>query len=53
MERIGIADTFTESGPYEDLLRKYGLSAEAVVDAVHRVLARKCANDAREVAVRR
>lgn len=53
MERVGIADTFTESGPYEDLLRKYGLSAEAIVDAVRRVLARKRATDAREVAVRR
>ncbi len=32
MEMIGIEDKFTESGPYEDLLRKYGLSVENIVD---------------------
>jgi transketolase len=43
MERVGIADTFAESGPYPDLLKKYGLSVEGIVGAVRRVLARKCA----------
>lgn len=44
MERVGIADTFTETGPYADLLEKYGLSVEVLVGAVHRVLARKRAS---------
>ena len=43
VERVGVADTFAESGPYADLLEKYGMSAESIVGAVHRVLARKSA----------
>jgi transketolase len=34
VHRLGIRDTFTETGPYEDLLRQYGLTAEAIVDTV-------------------
>jgi transketolase len=30
-DSIGIADTFTESGPYEELLAKYGISTENIV----------------------
>ena len=30
-DAIGIEDTFTESGPYEPLLAKYGISAEHIV----------------------
>jgi transketolase len=41
LERVGIADTFTESGPYSDLLDKYGMSVGAIADAVRRVLKRK------------
>jgi transketolase len=41
LERVGVADTFAESGPYLDLLNKYGLSVEGIVGAVRRVLARK------------
>lgn len=41
VERVGVADTFAESGPYADLLEKYGMSAESIVGAVHRALARK------------
>jgi transketolase len=41
VERVGIADTFAESGPYLDLLDKYGMSVDAIVDAVRRVLKRK------------
>ena len=41
MERVGLADTFAESGPYIDLLQKYGMSAESIVAAVHRVQERK------------
>jgi transketolase len=44
VERVGIADTFAESGPYPDLLEKYGLSAEAIVGAVRRAVARKRAS---------
>ena len=43
LERVGIADTFAESGPYADLLEKYGMGVESIVGAVHRVLARKSA----------
>jgi transketolase len=41
MERIGVRDTFAESGPYLALLDKYGLSAPHIADAVRRVVARK------------
>jgi transketolase len=41
VEMIGVQDTFTESGPYAQLLGKYGLNADAVEQAVQRVLARK------------
>jgi transketolase len=41
MERVGLADTFAECGPYHDLLDKYGMSVEAIVEAVRRVLKRK------------
>jgi transketolase len=41
MKRIGIRDTFTESGPYLDLLDKYGLSASHIAAAVQEVVGRK------------
>jgi transketolase len=41
MKRIGVRDTFAESGPYLDLLEKYGLSANHIVAAVEEVLSRK------------
>jgi transketolase len=41
MKRVGIRDVFAESGPYLDLLKKYGLSAEHIVAAVEDVLNRK------------
>jgi transketolase len=34
LKRMGIADVFTESGPHEELLDKYGLSVENIVKAV-------------------
>jgi transketolase len=37
MERIGLRDTFAESGPYLKLLEKYGMSATHIADAVKRV----------------
>jgi transketolase len=44
MERIGIHDTFAESGPYLSLLKKYGLSAEHIANAVEEVIIRKKAS---------
>ncbi len=41
MKRIGVRDTFAESGPYLDLLEKYGLSARHIAAAVEDVIARK------------
>jgi transketolase len=41
MKRIGIQDTFAESGPYLDLLDKYGLSAPHIAAAVEEVVGRK------------
>ena len=41
MKRIGVRDTFTESGPYLDLLDKYGLSAKHIAAAVEEVISRK------------
>ena len=41
MKRIGVRDTFAESGPYLDLLEKYGLSARHIEAAVEDVMARK------------
>ena len=43
LERVGLADTFAESGPYLDLLNKCGLSVAGVVGAVRRVLERRAA----------
>jgi transketolase len=41
MKIIGVGNTFTESGPYLDLLKKYGLSADHIARAVEEVLKRK------------
>lgn len=41
LEMVGVKDTFTESGPYDQLLAKYGLDAPAVAGAVRTLLARK------------
>jgi transketolase len=41
MKRIGVRDTFAESGPYLDLLEKYGLSANHIEGAVEDVISRK------------
>jgi transketolase len=41
MQRIGVRDTFTESGPYLALLEKYGMSARHIAEAVRQVVARK------------
>lgn len=44
LERVGVQDTFAESGPYLDLLDKYGMSVEAIVSVTERALARKSGN---------
>ena len=44
LERIGVNDTYAESGPYADLLDKYGMSVEAIVTAAQRAMARKQAS---------
>lgn len=41
MKRIGVRDIFTESGPYLDLLEKYGLSSKHIAKAVEEVIERK------------
>lgn len=39
VRRVGLADTFGESGRPEELLRKYGLTADRIVSAVREVMA--------------
>jgi len=40
-EFVGLQDTFTESGKYADLLRKYGVDADGVAAGIEKVLKRK------------
>jgi transketolase len=40
MKRVGIPDIFGESGESEELMEKYGLTAENIVDASHDVMRR-------------
>jgi transketolase len=40
-KRVGVRDTFAESGPYLELIDKYGLSARHIVAAAEEVLKRK------------
>ena len=41
MKRVGIRDTFTESGDLDGLMDKYGLAVTDIVDAAKSVIARK------------
>ena len=41
MKRVGIPDTFGESGACDELMAKYGLTVENIVEAAHDVLRRK------------
>lgn len=41
MERIGVKDSFGESGKPNELLEKYGLTSANIVDAVKRIIDRK------------
>lgn len=38
MEMIGMQDTFGESGTPNELLAKYGLNAESIVEKVNKCL---------------
>ena len=41
MLRIGLRDTFAESGSYDDLLTYYGMDVPHIIKAVHKVIKRK------------
>jgi transketolase C-terminal domain/subunit len=41
MKRIGMHDGFAESGPYLEIIKKYGMSAAHIAEAVEEVIARK------------
>ena len=41
MQRVGVRDTFAESGPYLEVIHKYGLTAPFIVEAVKQVIKRK------------
>jgi transketolase len=41
MQRIGVRDSFAESGPYLEVIDKYGLTARHIVTAVEAVIKRK------------
>lgn len=41
MEFIGVEDRFTESGPYDALMKKYGISTEAIVARARKLVAGK------------
>jgi len=41
MEMVGLKDTFGESGPPAELLKKYGLTADDIITAVKKAIVRK------------
>lgn len=41
MKRVGVANTFGESGGSEELMDKYGLTADHIVESAHDVIKRK------------
>jgi transketolase len=41
MRQIGVRDTFAESGPYLEVIDKYGLTAPHIANAVREVMAHK------------
>ncbi len=41
MEYVGVEDRFTESGPYDLLLKKYRISSEVIAEKVREVIKRK------------
>lgn len=51
VERVGLADTFAETGPYDALLEKYGMGVQAIVAAVHRAIVHKKERSAAQYAL--
>jgi transketolase len=41
MEFVGVNDQFGESGKPSDLMKKYGLSKESIIESCEKVLKRK------------
>lgn len=41
MKRVGIPDVFGQSGDSDELMEKYGLTAENIIEAAHDVIGRK------------
>jgi transketolase len=41
LELVGVDDSFGESGTPDQLMEKYGLNEQSIVEAVQRVMARK------------
>lgn len=41
MKRVGIPDVFGQSGASDELMEKYGLTAENIIEAAHDVIGRK------------
>ena len=41
IEMIGVNDTFGESGTPRDLMIKYGLSSDNIIEAARKVISRK------------
>ncbi len=41
LKRVAVADTFAESGPYLEVIDKYGLTSPHIINAVKEVLTRK------------
>ncbi|MDR0334625.1 MAG: transketolase family protein [Methanomassiliicoccaceae archaeon] len=41
LERVGVKDTFGESGDPNDLMRKYGLTADNIIEAAENAIKRK------------
>lgn len=41
MERVGVKDTFGESGDGDELLKKYGLTSENIAEAAKKAISRK------------
>lgn len=41
LKRVGVKDTFAETGPYEEILQGYGLTVQAIVDAAQEAIKAK------------
>jgi len=41
VKRVGLADQFAETGPYDALLDRYGMSVEHIIDAARQAMAAK------------